>query len=228
MCGQNNTFVCRTVHPINDIKKNVEHSSNISMKKNVTKRVNFDDTPLVISRDRMSNEEQKNYWYNRSDLNKFRTMVFDEALFTRLNSPRDKNLLKAYKATTKGNTKHAVTFLESWCSPPSDEYSCNRGLEPMFNAGALEDLENDRQTSIKEVLRMQNELHLEGSRPTDYEIRIKEVYEKASKNSKNFYLAMGLADSIEVNSKGAALELKKRSLAKRIYKTFRTSVSRQA
>merc|ERR1719264_4531 len=190
------------------------------MKKvNKTKRVHFNDMPLVISRDRMSNEEKKNYWYNRSDLHKFRTMVSNEALFISLYSTHsDKNLLKAYEATTQGNMKHAVTFLESWCS------SLSRGLEPLFDKGLLGDLENNRRTSIKDVLRVQNELDLEESRPIDYEIKIKEAYEKASTDAKNFHLAMGLADSIEVNGKGAALELKSRSPGKRICKALRTSV----
>merc|ERR1711982_280614 len=173
----------------------------------------------------MSDEERNSYWYNSSELLEFRTLARFEAKSIRQYATHpDKNLFKAYKATTKGNKESAVMFLQLWCLSPN-EYSCFRGLETMFLKGTLEDLEKDRQISIASVLRAQEELFTKGS--INNEELIKEVYVKACENSKNFYYAMGLADSMDFNGKDT-VQMKRRSIVKRFSRTLRTSISRQA
>merc|ERR1711982_286635 len=111
----------------------------------------------------MSDEERNSYWYNSSELLEFRTLARFEAKSIRQHATHpDKNLLKAYNATMKGDNKSAVMFLQLWCLSPN-EYSCFRGLETMFLKGTLEDLEKDRQISIASVLRAQEELFTKGS-----------------------------------------------------------------
>lgn len=224
------SLVSKRVHPFTNNSVYID-SNNNKNKKNKMKNVHFsNDAPLVISTDQMSSEEMGNYWYNRSDLIRFRNLARSEAGSIRqyANHP-DKNLFKAYKATTKGNKESAVMFLQLWCSSPN-EYSCFRGLETMFLKGTLEDLEKDRQISIASVLRVQEELLTKGSNNNNNEELIKEVYVKACENSKNFYYAMGLADSMMDfnNGKDKLPIMKRRSIVKRFSRTLRTSISRQA
>merc|ERR1711862_580484 len=172
----------------------------------------------------------RNTWgYNSSELLEFRTLARFEAKSIRQHATHpDKNLLKAYHATMKGDNKSAVMFLQLWCLSPN-EHGCFRGLETMFKNGILVDLEEDRRISVKEVLRAQKELsEIKSKDYSNYEKKIKEVYEKACRNSIDFSSAMALADTIEVHGE-EALESKKRKIGtfKRISNALRSGIIRR-
>lgn len=182
-------------------------------RKNCKKTVRFSDHIDTLFIIKKSDEESNNAWYNRSDLHYFRDVNLNDIRCVYMNKTHPgKNLLKAHDAVKRGNLKSALTCLKPWCAL-NGEYACLRGVEDMFKNKLLLEMEEDRMLAIETVLRVQSELRECSSKHENAEI-LKNVYEKASINSKNFALAMGTADSMAAIDKESKSRAAIRSISK--------------